>query len=85
MMTNTNPTNSFGTNPQSSNPNPMDFNFSMASQPKPQPISNTTNMMNIANIQQQSTNFDFSMPKPTNTNFMTCNLNQQILSIWEHQ
>ena len=71
MMTNTNPTNSFGTNPQSSNPNPMDFNFSMASQPKPQPISNTTNMMNIANIQQQSTNFDFSMPKPTNTNFMT--------------
>ena len=51
MMTNTNPMSSFGTNPQSSNPNPMDFNFSMASQPKPKPISNTTNMMNIANIQ----------------------------------
>ena len=64
--------NSFGMNAQSSNTNPMgmDFNFSILSQPKPQPVSNTTNMMNM-NSQPQSTNFDFSMPKHSNTNFMS--------------
>ena len=65
-------TNSFGMNTQPSNPNPMDFNFSMRSQPKPQPISNTNNIMNITNNQPQNTNFDFSMPKPVNnSNYMT--------------